>query len=234
MHQLKPARVQGTEVNYELHSLGWKAFQNLCITVTAEVWGQVVQSFSDSCDGGRDGAFHGTWLSRKGESYAGAFTVQCKFTVKADKALKISDIKDELKKAKRLAARGLADNYYLFTNACLSGTAEDKMREAFEAIPGIKRFAAFGSERISQIIRESPRLRMLVPRVYGLGDLSQILDERAYAQARELLSALGDDLAKFVITDAYRRSAKALVKHGFVLLLGEPACGKSTIAAALA
>ena len=234
MHQLKPPRVQATEVNYELHSLGWKAFQNLCVTVTAEVWGQVVQSFSDSCDGGRDGAFHGTWLSRKGETYEGAFTVQCKFTAKAEKALKISDIKDELKKAKRLAARGLADNYFLFTNARLNGATEESIREAVEAIPGIKRFAAFGSERISQIIRESPRLRMLVPRVYGLGDLSQILDERAYAQARELLSALGDDLAKFVITDAYRRSAKALVEHGFVLLLGEPACGKSTIAAALA
>ena len=75
---------------------------------------------------------------------------------------------------------------------------------------------------------------MLVPRIYGLGDLSLILDQRATDQAKEILSALGDDLAKFVITEAYRRSAKALVEHGFVLLLGEPACGKSTIAAALA
>src|SRR5258708_3850639 len=75
---------------------------------------------------------------------------------------------------------------------------------------------------------------MLVPRVYGLGDLGQILDERAYTQAQEILSSLGDDLAKFVITNAYRSSAKALVEHGFVLLLGEPACGKSAIAAALA
>ena len=75
---------------------------------------------------------------------------------------------------------------------------------------------------------------MLVPRVYGLGDLGQILDERAYAQAQEILSALGEDLGKFVITDAYRKSAKALVEHGFVLLLGEPASGKSTIAAGLA
>ena len=234
MHQPKPPRAQASEINYELHSLGWKAFQHLCVTVAAEVWGQVVQSFSDSSDGGRDGAFHGTWRTGGGESYEGAFTVQCKFTAKPDKILKLSDVKDELTKAKRLAARGLADNYFLFTNARLKGTSDEKVRETFEAIPGIKRFAAFGSERISQIIRESSRLRMLVPRVYGLGDLSQILDERAYAQAQELLSALGDDLGKFVITDAYRRSAKALVKHGFVLLLGEPACGKSTIAAALA
>ncbi|MGE0236279.1 hypothetical protein [Methylocystis sp.] len=70
--------------------------------------------------------------------------------------------------------------------------------------------------------------------MYGLGDLGQILDHRAYDQAQEILSALGDDLTKFVVTDAYRSSAKAVVEHGFVLLLGEPACGKSSIAAALA
>ena len=160
--------------------------------------------------------------------------VQCKFTSKADKHLKLADLKDELAKAERLATRGLSDCYFLFSNARLTGESEAKIREAFEAIPGIKRFSAFGCERISRIIRESARLRMLVPRIYGLGDLSQIFDERAYDQALEILSALGDDLAKFVITEAYERSAKALVEHGFVMLLGEPACGKSTIAAALA
>ena len=71
---------------------------------------------------------------------------------------------------------------------------------------------------ISQQIREKKRLRMLVPRVYGLGDLSQILDERAYAQARAILESMRDDLAKVVVTDAYRRPPTALDKHGFVLL----------------
>jgi len=229
-----PPKVQAGEITYELHSLGWKAFQSLCVTLTGEVWGQVIQSFFDSHDGGRDGAFHGTWKPTVGEVYEGTFTTQCKFTAQANKCLHISDLKDELAKAERLAERGLADNYFLFTNARLTGLNEEEIRAKFESIPNIKRFAAFGCERISQIIHESPRLRMLVPRVYGLGDLSQILDERAYAQAREILSALGDDLAKFVITDAHKKSAKALVEYGFVLLLGEPACGKSTIAAALA
>ncbi len=40
-------------------------------------------------------------------------------------------------------------------------------------------------------------------------------------------------MKKFVITSAHRESAKALVEHNFVLLLGAPACGKSTIAATL-
>lgn len=47
---------------------------------------------------------------------------------------------------------------------------------------------------------------MLVPRVYGLGDLSQILDKRAYTQARAILESLREDLAKVVVTDAYRRA----------------------------
>ena len=61
MPKQKPPKVQASEVIYELHSLGWKAFQNLCVTITADIWGQVVQSFFDSHDGGRDGAFHGSW-----------------------------------------------------------------------------------------------------------------------------------------------------------------------------
>lgn len=227
-------KVQAGEVSYELHSLGWKAFQQLCVTVTSDVWGQTVQGFFDSHDGGRDGAFYGTWTKKAGEAFEGAFTVQCKFTSQSNTTIHLSDLRDELVKAERLAARDLADNYILFTNARLTGASDEKIRVAFESIPGIKHFAAYGVDRISQFIRESSRLRILVPRVYGLGDLSQILDERAYDQATEILSALGDDLAKFVITEAYRRSAKAIVEHGFVLLLGEPACGKSTIAAALA
>jgi energy-coupling factor transporter ATP-binding protein EcfA2 len=43
-----------------------------------------------------------------------------------------------------------------------------------------------------------------------------------------------EDLAKVVVTDAYRRAARAIDKHGFVLLIGEPAAGKTTIASMLA
>ncbi len=228
------SKVQATEITYELHSLGWKAFQDLCSTIVAEIWGQTIQTFFDSHDGGRDGAFHGEWLKQNGECFTGSFTVQCKFTAKQGALIKLSDLNDEFKKAERLVKKGLSDNYILFSNAELTGSNEEKIREKFESIPGLKNFSLYGRERVSQIIKQSSRLRMLVPRIYGLGDLSQILDERAYGQAQEILSSLGDDLGKFIITEAFRQSAKALSGHGFVLLLGEPMCGKSTIAAALA
>ena len=204
------------------------------MSVTSEVLGQTVQAFLSTRDGGRDGAFHGTWKPRSGETFEGAYTLQCKFSAKKHKPLRLSDLPDEIEKAKKLVEKGLAKNYLLMTNASLSAVAEEEIRKTFLENAGITNVLILGGEWVSQKIRENPRLRMLVPRVYGLGDLSQILDERAYAQGKEILSAMGEDLAKFVITGAFNRSAEALVKHGFVLLLGEPACGKSTIAAALA
>jgi hypothetical protein len=220
-------------VTFNLHSLGWKAFQDLCATILSEVLGQTLQQFFDSHDGGRDGAFAGVWNPQHGEEFRGSFTVQCKFTAKADNHLSVASLKDEIKKARRLASKGLASTYLLLTNFRMTGTSEEQIRSEFSQLPGVSHVAIFGVEWISAKIRESSRLRMLVPRIYGLGDLSQILDERAYAQANEILSSMGEDLSKFVITDAYRKSAKSLLEHGFVLLLGEPASGKSTIAASL-
>ena len=70
----------------------------------------------------------------------------------------------------------------------------------------------------------------LFRRLYGLGDLTQIVTHQAYSQAREILDSLTPDLACFVPTEGYRKCARALREQGFVLLLGEPACGKTMIA----
>jgi len=218
---------------YALHSLGWNSFQQLCLTITREILGQTVESFLDSGDGGRDGAFAGTWKAVGQEDLSGPFVVQCKFTSKINYVLKASDLSDEVEKAKKLVAQGLCDSYVLMTNAGLSGTGAGKIESVFR-VAGVKYVTTFGSTWISQQILENKRLRMLVPRVYGLGDLSQILDERAYVQARTILESMREDLVKVVVTDAYRKAVDAINKHSFVLLIGEPAAGKTTIASLLA
>jgi hypothetical protein len=224
---------QASQITFSLHTLGWKAFQDLCATILAEVFGQTLQVFLPVKDGGRDGAFNGVWKPSDGSSLLGSFTLQCKFTSKADSSLSLADLKDEFAKAKSLGAKGLANNYILMTNFGVSGNVEEMLRKAFLSCEGIDSFLVFGRDWITLKIRESRRLRMLVPRVYGLGDLSQILDERQYQQAQEILSSMGEDLSKLVVTHAYQQSAKAILEKGFVLLLGEPAAGKSTIAAGL-
>ena len=230
----KSGKTHSSYLTFELHTLGWKAFQSLCLTIAKECMGQTVQTFNDSHDGGRDGAFHGTWSPKKKETFSGAFTIQCKFTAKSDHTISVKDLAEEFKKAALLAQRDVCDTYILFTNRSVTAATELEIKSALLKIPRIQHAAVFGLEWITHTIRESPKLRMLVPRIYGLGDLSLIMDARAQEQAQEILKSLGEDLRKFIITDAYKRSSAALVEHGFVLLLGEPACGKSSIAAALA
>lgn len=228
------ATAQAQNANFALHTLGWEAFQNLCGHIAREILGQTVTCYSPSGDAGQDGAFQGLWQRANKEVFQGRFVLQCKFTTGVGGHLGLGNLTDELTKAKRLAELGKAQTYLLITNAKISGESDLKIRHAFERIPGIQHFDILGEEWITQSILASKSLRAFVPRVYGLGDLSQILDERAYRQASEILSSWRDNLTKFVPTDAHERSVRALVEKGFVLLLGDPMAGKSTIAAALA
>jgi hypothetical protein len=228
----KKSRTYSALATFNLHTLGWKAFQDLCAAVASEVLGRPVQVFLPSKDGGRDGAFVGTWQGAPDVASTKS-TIQCKFTSKGDATLTLSALKTELKKIPRLAQRGLVHDYIIMSNASISGAAEAEVVSAFEKA-GAAQARVFGRDWLTAQIRERPRLRMMVPRLYGIGDLSQIIDERAYAQARYILSAMGEDLRCFVITDAHRKSVHALTQHGFVLLLGDPASGKSTIGASLA
>jgi hypothetical protein len=220
---------------FELHTLGWRAFQDLCAAVLREVWGQSVQPFADSRDAGRDGAFYGNWHGASGSADVpeGPFVFQCKFVARRDQTLSLSVVEDELAKIKNLVGQGLCNSYVLMTNARVTGYSEQAIRRAI-ADQGVNHPLVLGGQWLNQTIALNQRLRMFVPRVYGLGDLSQILDERAYSQARALLDYLQEDLSTFVVTEAYRRAARAIDEHGFCLLLGEPAVGKSVIAATLA
>jgi hypothetical protein len=218
---------------FDLHNLGWNSFQQLCLTICREVLGQTVESFLDTNDGGRDGAFAGTWKPTEGQCLEGRFVIQCKFSNRIGYSLRPSDMTEEFSKVEKLISQGLCDVYVLLTNAGISGRTDAVIKAELKNV-GIKDVVIFGSSWIDQQICENKRLRMLVPRVYGLGDLSQILDERAYAQARAVLESMREDLAKVVITDSYRNAVRALDEHGFVLLIGEPAAGKTTIASMLA
>lgn len=215
--------------DYPLHKLGWKAFQDLCIAIVEERLKRPVQTFLPTNDAGRDGAFLGVWDGEsKGES-----TIQCKFTSKKDKNLTLSLLSDELEKVRYLAGLNLADDYIILTNHPITGASELKIKEAFQSY-GVGRCRVFHRDWIIQRIYDSPSLRMMVPRLYGLSDLTGLLDLRAYKQAQLILSEMGDNLQKLVVTGAHRKSVRAISEYNFVLLLGSPAAGKSTIGASLA
>jgi hypothetical protein len=234
-----PARVVAPgPPTFELHTLGWRAFQDLCAAVMRTVWGQSAHAFADSNDAGRDGAFYGVWhnptrAAGLNEHLDGPFVLQCKHTKRPGGTLSESGLEAEFAKVPALVNGGLCRSYVLMTNARVTGNAEarimTRLREA-----GVEYPLVLDGQWVCDTIAAHRELRLFVPRVYGLGDLSQILDERAYAQASVLMGAARDQVATFVITEPYRKAAQALREHGFVLLLGEPAVGKSVIALMLA
>ena len=219
-------------IDFRLHTLGWQAFQDLCLHILRKHLGQTVQIFPPGNDGGRDGAFRGTWAPAGSETFSGTFTVQCKHTSRPSYALRASELKDELKKARSLAKQSLADNYILLTNATMTASQEAKAKHYFAEV-GVTNFVTYDKHWINHTISDNKRLRSLVPRVYGLGDLSEILDERAYLQAKTLFASLEEELRNFVPTAAFRKAVRAIEEAGFVALLGSPGTGKSAIAATL-
>jgi hypothetical protein len=134
---------------YELHNLGWHSFQQLCLTIAREIFGQAVESFLDSADAGRDGAFAGSWKPLRGEALSGRFVIQCKFTGKADKNLSLADIKDEVEKARKLVESDRCDSYILMTNPGLSGSIAEAV-EALFTDAGVKQVRSFGAIWICQ------------------------------------------------------------------------------------
>lgn len=129
---------------YELHNLGWSDFQKLCLTITREILGQTVESFLDTGDGGRDGAFTGTWKTNGQEDLSGPFVIQCKSTSRINYSLKLSDLKDEVQKAKKLVAQGLCESYVLITSAGLTGPNAARIKARLKAV-GVKHVRTFGS-----------------------------------------------------------------------------------------
>jgi Restriction endonuclease len=217
-------------LEFELHQLGWFAFEQLCRTICREVWHQPVEAYSRGPDGGRDGSFYGPWRDGSAPSPA---VLQCKHTSVAGSHLSLSDVESELKKVERHAAAGRCDVYVLMTNAQITGDSAAEIEEALRAV-GVRKVTTLGYEAICELLTEQKPLRALVPRLYGLGDLTEILDDRSYAQAEAILAMMHDHLARLVPVEAHRAAHRALREHRFALLIGRPGSGKSSIAASLA
>jgi len=159
--------------------------------------------------------------------------VQCKFSSKPDQRLRPSDITGEIEHVEQLVAKQMARVYYFVTSMGVDADVAREVRERLLA-QGVVEPHVVGKEWLLCKIKASPRLRALVPRVYGLGDLSTILDERCAAQTLALLGEHRKALNVYVPTAPHRNAVDILAQHKLVLLLGAPATGKSTLAAILA
>nr|WP_315594883.1 hypothetical protein [uncultured Cupriavidus sp.] len=209
-----------------LHTIGWRAFQDLCSQVCEVVLDRPVEIFREAQDGGQDAVF-----LIPAETDAPAIgTVQCKHTSEALKALKPGDLTAEIGHVEELVKASQADTYVFMTNMSVDAPVAAEMRARLRAL-GVRKPHILGRQYIVRVIRSSARLRALVPQVYGLGDLTSIVDERLSEQSQALLDSWIPKLRTYVPTKAHRDAVNAISEHGVVLLLGNPSSGKSAIGA---
>lgn len=221
-----PRRAHGPWSDLALHTIGWRAFQDLCSQVCEVVLGRPVEIFREAQDGGQDAVF--LIPSRSNEQLIG--TIQCKHTSDAGKALKVSDLSGEIRNVEELVKAGQADTYAFMTNMSADAPVAAAMRAKLREL-GVRKPHILGRQYIIRVIKSSARLRALVPQVYGLGDLTSIVDERLSEQSRALLDSWIPKLRTYVPTRSHRDAVNAISEHGVVLLLGNPASGKSAIGA---
>jgi hypothetical protein len=212
-----------------LHTIGWRAFQDLCSQVCEVVLHRPVEIFREAQDGGQDAVF---LIPSQGAEGDPVGTVQCKHSSDRNKALRPSDLYSEIDHVIELVRTGQADTYVLMTNMSVDAPTAVVLRQRLREL-GVRRPHVLGRQYLIRAIRSSPTLRALVPQVYGLGDLTSILDERLSRQSRALLDHWIPKLKTYVPTGAHRRAVRSLSEYGIVLLLGNPSSGKSAIGAIL-
>ena len=210
-----------------LHTIGWRAFQDLCSQICEVMLRRPVEIFREAQDGGQDAVF---LIPSNDLTIPPIGTVQCKHTSDAAKPLRSSDLNAEVDHVRELVANGQADTYVFMTNMSVDAGVAIEIRARLREL-GVRKPHILGRQYIVRTIRSSARLRALVPQVYGLGDLTSIIDERLTQQSRALLDNWIPKLKTYVPTRAHRDAVRAIGDHGIVLLLGNPSSGKSAIGA---
>jgi hypothetical protein len=178
-------QAQAQHIDYALHTLGWASFQDLCASVFEIIFDRPVNFYSKTRDGGRDGTFKGLIGEGKKKDKRDS-TLQTKHFSRASASLTLSNLTTERSKVRSLVKQGRAHSYVIMTNATVTATEAQKIEDAFLSDGAIE-VTILGREWINKKIHESPKIRATVPRLYGLGDLSWIVDERAITQALEIL-----------------------------------------------
>lgn len=220
-------RAIGPWSDLALHTIGWRAFQDLCSQICEVMLQRPVEIFREAQDGGQDAVF---LVPAAHPTAPPVGTVQCKHTSDATKALRVQDLTPEIDHVRDLVAAGQADTYVFMTNMSVDAPVAMAMRAKLREL-GVRKPHILGRQYIVRTIRSSARLRAMVPQVYGLGDLTSIIDERLSEQSRALLDSWIPKLRTYVPTAAHRDAVRAIGEHGVVLLLGNPSSGKSAIGA---
>ncbi len=229
---------------YHLDDLGWYRLEQLVQAALKAELGIGVESWGERRDHGRD-AYCEKSLRFPSRHIVqdGPFIFQVKFVENANASGARSEetifraVEAECTRILERQEEGHwkePTHYTLLTNAPLSASLRDKIRNVFrESFPSTN-FHSLGGNDVCDILDEHPNLRRAFPELLSLRDLdellSEVVDRESLERSKSAIEAARDILPVFVPTEAYSKAWSILHKHHFVVLEGPPEMGKSSIA----
>lgn len=229
---------------FRLDDLGWFEFEQLAQTLLKARLGLGVEAWGGRGDWGRDAYFEGVLKYPAHENAQGPFLFQCKFVEEANApgAQPERLLLDSVRKESQAISSRLSGHkawpispkhYGLLTNSPASPDLRSKIIKQIKiALPACDVHIHDGND-LSSWLRLTPEIARSFPQLLSLRDLQDLLTDAVNSDTLNRSQA-AIDLARgqarvFVPTSAYTSAQETLLSYGFVVLIGPPEMGKTTI-----
>jgi len=104
-------KAQGANIDFALHTIGWKSFQDLCAHICETELERTIDVYREANDGGQDATF--LIASKPSDDHA-VGTVQCKHASDPNRRMKLSDLTTEIPKIKPWLKMDKPKHIFLF------------------------------------------------------------------------------------------------------------------------
>jgi hypothetical protein len=230
-------------LRYRLDDLGWYQFEQLVQTLLKIKLGLGIESWGGHGDHGRDANFEGCLeFPKKGESSKGSFVFQAKFVENANAAgakpygALEKAVNSEMEKisTKQTIPDQPSLYYTLLTNVPLPASKRKKLVSIIRKTLPLGHIVIMAGGDLCDWLDDTPNIRQSFPQLLSLRDLNEILArviaKPIFERSTLLIEQAGALTKVFVATSAYTKALNTLYNKHFLVLVGAPEVGKTTIA----
>lgn len=235
-------------MKYNLENLDWREFEQLVIFYLKEMIGEGTWSSDGSKDFGRDAEFKGTAneYPSKTSPWKGNWIFQVKHrTTQSSTSLKVEQglLRDLFKELKKIFVkhRFKCDNYIYVTNLNVSNNFRTQAAAVFSdffkaSFPkrSTSNFAVLEYKDLEPLIDKNPSLKRAFPSLLTFTDLETVFLKKEETRNKGYLRSASKGMRRFVSTHHYTACVDLLANSHFLMLVGDPKSGKTTIVEALA
>lgn len=235
-------------MQYDLENLHWREFESLITFYLKEKIGEGLWVFDGSRDKGRDAEFRGVAneFPSKSRPFSGDWIFQVKHRTTRTKTL--HQVQDELLRSLRgelekifKKHRFRCDNYIYITNLNVSNdfrTLATTVIDDFFNISmpaGTKaNFRVIEYKDLEPYIAKSPSVKRAFPSLLTFTDLENIFLKKEETKNKGYLRSARNSINRFVSTTHYASAVDLLTESPFMMIVGDPKSGKTSIVEALA